>query len=294
MALRRPIVILSTPHKSILILGSQGQLGREFQKVLSEKKAAFFAPPKKELNISDVSQLKSSIDSLHPGIIINCAAYNLVDEAEENPAPAFAANGEAVSRLSSLCKERKIFLVHFSSDYVFPGRKQGAYTEEDRPGPVNVYGKSKLQGEEAVRKILNDFLIFRLSWVFGDGKQNFLYKLSQWRLKNQTIKISSDEISSPTFTEDIVLVVLSALDAGLKGLFHLTNGGQCSRFEWAQYYFRKMSFADTLTPVSLKSFSLKAKRPFFSVMSNEKISKALSTTIPTWQNAVDRFVNRSR
>ena len=167
------------------------------------------------------------------------------------------------------------------------------YTEEDAPHPLSVYGQSKLKGEEIVRKELEDFLIFRLSWLFGEDR-TFLYKLTQWAKDKKSIEVVDDEISVPTFTEDVVKVVLLALERGLKGTYHLANTGQCSRYEWAKYYFEEKGAAIEVCPVSSDRFPVKARRPRNSPMSNKKICDELNITIPSWQDAVDRFIASSR
>ncbi|MCK4825952.1 NAD(P)-dependent oxidoreductase, partial [bacterium] len=149
--------------KKILITGSSGQLGKEFQKILLERGVYFFAPEKAERDITNFRQVKELINRIKPTVIINCAAYNAVDEAEGKPELAYMVNSSAVENLAKLCKENNIFFIHYSSDYVFDGNKQDLYVEDDTPNPLNVYGKSKLSGEQVVSKILSDFLIFRVS-----------------------------------------------------------------------------------------------------------------------------------
>lgn len=276
--------------KTFLITGAEGQLAKSFQKILSKKRLKFCAPPEEELDITDFEKVKETIHKLKPDIIINCAAYNSVDEAETNSSIAFLVNSAAVENLAVTCKEADIFLVHYSSDYVFDGTKQDFYTEEDLTHPLNIYGESKLKGEEAIRKEFSKYLIFRLSWVFGNGSQSFLYKIYQWSKKNRILRISSDEASIPTYTEDIVNLTLMSLEEGLTGLYHLTSKGYASRYELAKYFVNKMGLKSLVIPVPMSTFVTKAKRPVFSCLSNEKISKALNITVPAWEKGVDRYV----
>lgn len=280
-------------NKRILILGSAGQLGKEFVKVLAEKDYKYVAPKEDESSITDFEQMKSLIDNIKPEIVINCAAYNAVDQAEIDPDIALLVNGQAVENLVVQCKDKNIFLVHFGSDYVFDGKKQNLYSEQDPVCPLNVYGKSKLAGEQAVIKHMKDYLVFRLSWVFGDGKQNFLYKLAGWAEKNPVLKISADEVSVPTYTSDVVDFTLLALDKMLCGLYHLTNSGYASRYELARYFVQQKKLFNILIPVSLNTFESKAERPFFTAMSNENLSKALGVEIPSWQDGVERYLEKS-
>jgi len=174
-----------------------------------------------------------------PDIVINCAAYNLVDKAEEDYITAYKTNALGVRNLAYLSNKLNAFFVHYSTDYVFDGTKEnGLYTEEDTPNPLNEYGKSKLTGERWIVEETENYLLFRVSWVYGRGKQNFIYKLIQWAKNNDYLKIAYDEISVPTSTRTIVEVTLKALDNGLTGLYHLTNSGYASRYEWAKKYLK--------------------------------------------------------
>jgi len=282
----------------ILLTGTSGQLAKEFQRILPERGLEFSAPLEEKLDISNFEQVKCAIEEIKPDVIINCAAYNLVDEAEEEPSLAFKVNSDAVGNLAVLCRRFNIFLVHFSTDYVFDGRKKEFYIEEDLVNPVNKYGESKLKGEELIKKHLNNFLILRLSWVIGEGRRNFLYKLFNWTKQKRILKISCDEVSVPTYVEDVVHTTLLSLKKGLKGLYHLTNSGYCSRYELAKYFVKKMGLDNILLPVPASSFILTgtgkamAKRPLFSAMSNGKISKELNISIPEWEDGVDRFIIR--
>jgi len=277
-------------HKKILILGANGQLGQEFVNILSDSKFNFVAPQEKDCDITDSNKLNAFITQEAPEIIINCAAYNAVDDAEANSDVADLINHRAVLNIAQICKEKQIFLVHYSSDYVFDGTKQQLYTEEDMVNPLNVYGKSKLAGEEAVKDNLSDYLIFRLSWVIGKGKQNFLYKLAGWAQNNKVLKISADEVSVPTFTNTVVDITLLALEEKLTGLYHLTNSGYASRYELAKAFIVGKKLDNLVVPVPMSTFTVKAARPLFSAMSNAKLSKALDVEIPTWQEALVKFI----
>lgn len=280
-------------NSKFLIIGSQGQLGKEFQTILSRRNLPFVAPAEADCNLTDPKQIAQIIRDTRPDTIVNCAAYNNVEKAEEEPEIAFKINTEAVADLSSICHSQGIFLIHFSSDYVFDGDKGSDYQEEDVPHPLNRYGESKLKGEENVRQIVPDqSLTFRLSWLFGPGQQNFLYKLSTWAKNTNSLKISSDEISVPTYTEDVVDTVLLALANGLRGLYHLTNTNKSSRYEWAKYYLKKKGYKGEIIPVPKSAFPSNVKRPLCSAMSNQKLATALGIHIPTWQNAVERFIKR--
>lgn len=181
-------------------------------------------------------------------------------------------------------------MIHYSTDYVFDGTKQDFYTEEDLPNPLSIYAKSKYAGEKFIKETLEHYLIFRVSWVYGKGKQNFLYKLNQWAATHSMLKIAVDEFSVPTSTRTIVEITLKALKQGLTGLYHLTNSGYASRYEWSKEYLKLKQVDKLIYPAYQSDFNLPAKRPKWSVMSNQKISKILNTDIPLWNEELKLMV----
>ena len=280
-----------------LITGAKGQLAKEFLNQLSDvrcQKSAIDvkAIDKESLDVSDSGAILRAVSHYRPDVIINCAAYNDVDKAEEDFDAASKVNTLGPKNLAYACKEHNALLVHYSTDYVFDGAREDLYKEEDEPSPINNYGKSKLQGEKFLIKETDNFLLFRVSWVFGEGKQNFLYKIREWAKTQRVIKISCDQISVPTYTEDIVRFTLKAIDEGLRGVFHLTNSGYASRYEVARYFAERLGLNNIVLPVGSDYFPTPAKRPYFSAMSNAKISKILKVHIPDWKDGVDRFLKR--
>ncbi|HNX91874.1 MAG TPA: dTDP-4-dehydrorhamnose reductase [Candidatus Omnitrophota bacterium] len=279
-------------NKKVLITGSSGQLAREFVRVLTEKKIDFIAPSEQDFDITDPEKIRKFIKEISPEVVINCAAYNLVDEAESKSDIAHAVNAKAPGDIASACAENGVFMVHYGSDYIFDGEKQDLYREADKPNPLNVYGKTKLEGEALVQEHTDKYLILRTSWVFGEGTQNFLHKLFKWSAASRILKVSADEVSVPTYTEDIADVTLRALEKGLTGVSHLTNSGYASRYELAKYFVEKMELDNIVVPVPMSEFPMKARRPKFAAMSNRNISTALKVAIPDWQDAVNRLVLR--
>ncbi len=278
--------------RKILIAGAGGQLGKEFVARLSSEGSDFVAPPEGEFNITNPTAAENMIKTHRPSVFINCAAFNAVDAAEDDPGIAMLVNRDSVGYMAEACRKHGVFFVHYSTDYVFDGAKQNLYLEEDPPAPVNVYGKSKYEGEQRAAEV-QDCLILRLSWVYGSGKQNFLYKLSQWAETNPVLKVSSDEASVPTYTEDIVTVTLRSLDRGLGGLYHLTNSGYASRYELARFYLKQRGLSNLVIPVPMDSFATRARRAPFLAMSNRKICADAAIEIPVWEDAVSRFVKKN-
>ncbi len=274
-----------------LITGKNGQLAREFIRRFEERSIDYSAPDESELDITKSGIVDAAVASLKPDVIINCAAFNLVDKAEAEPAAAFAVNAEGPKNLARAAAERKAILVHFGSDYVFDGLKEkGLYAEDDAPHPLNQYGRSKLAGEQHVLETPGRVLVLRLSWVFGAGKQNFIHKLTEWAKTSEYLKIACDEFSVPTSTRTVVDVSLKALDRGISGRYHLTNSGFCSRYEWAKAILGGLGIRKFIRPVSMDAFKLPAARPKFSAMDNSAIAGLLNVDIPEWDDAVRSFL----
>jgi len=284
---------MNVRHK-FLILGANGQLGKQFKIELRERGFTFEAPEERECDLTDSTGLEQTVKRLAPTVIINCAAYNAVEEAEKKPDLAYLVNGKAVENLAQVCGRNRVFLIHYSSDYVFDGQKKELYGEDDSTNPLNVYGKSKLAGEKAVQEQLRDFLLFRTSWVYGDGTQNFIHKLLLWAASNKELKLSDDEVSVPTSTKDLASVTLQALEEGLTGLFHLTNSGRASRYEWGKFVLEQLGRDNAVAPVPMNSFPSAVQRPAFTAMSNQAIEKALGIKIPSWQTACSNYLSVRR
>ena len=279
-----------------LITGRNGQLAKAFLRRLEAASAEYLAPEETRCNITNASDVREVVGSFRPRVIINCAAYNQVDRAEQEPGVAFAVNADGPRILAEAARDQGAFLVHFGSDYVFDGEKEsGLYLETDVPNPLNAYGRSKGAGELAVRTVLPDrSVVFRLSWVFGDGTQNFVAKLLEWARVQDHLRIACDEVSVPTWTETVAEVTLAGLDQGITGLYHLTNSGYCSRYEWAKAILRQQGIGKFVKQVSTDMFNLPAKRPKFSAMSNRMVSDAMHIQLPSWEEAVERFLKEER
>jgi len=272
-----------------LITGASGQLARAFTRRLQQDGIPHAAPPETELDITAPDDVTQQLDDLGPDVILNCAACNAVDAIERDDRVALAVNRDAVATLAAEAASRGILLVHFSTDYVFDGAAGRCYTETDRPAPLNAYGRSKLLGEQAAAQAGCDLLLLRTSWVYGDGTQNFFHKLLQWARQRTELEVVNDEISVPTFTQDIVSATLDAIDTGLRGLYHLTNTGYASRYEAARLYLELLGRETPIRPVPSSRFPSPIKRPAFSALNNSRLTAALAHPIPTWQDAMARF-----
>lgn len=275
----------------ILITGANGQLATEFRRYFEASGTRkVTALSRKELDISDYGSVSEAFSAHNPSVVINCAAYNLVDRAEDDREAAFAVNATGAGNIAALCRKNGAFFVHYSTDYVFDGTKENYYSETDNTYPLNVYGESKLSGELMLARETDNFLLFRVSWVFGPGTANFLYKLGEWAKEREVLKIVCNQVSVPTYTGDIVKYSVAAIEKGIKGVYHLPNSGYASRYEVARYYIERLGLRRTVLPVDSNFFDERARRPYFSAMSNKKLSMELGVEIPKWTDAVDRFV----
>lgn len=273
----------------ILLTGADGQLGQAFIQELTRRGIAYAGTDIKTCDITSADQVAALLDVQRPTVLINCAAYNLVDDAEQKRDLAFAVNAGAVAVLTKAAGERGIQFVHYSTDYVFDGTKYELYTEDDKPAPLNVYGQSKYEGEQIACGLAGS-LVFRTSWVYGDGKQSFLYKVAEWAQKNKVLRISADEVSVPTSAHDLVLGTLAALEQKMQGLYHLTSSGYASRYELARYFLKGIGYEGLVIPVPLDYFKPKVARPLFSAMTNKRFCVDAQMDIPHWHCGVDTYI----
>jgi dTDP-4-dehydrorhamnose reductase len=271
-----------------LITGAKGQLAREFIRKLEGKNVYYF--DREKLDISDERNLREAIDYVKPDIFINCAAYNNVDLAESEKEKSFSINSSALKNIALFSYKYKTKIIHFSTDYVFDGNRTELYRESDIPNPINTYGRSKLEGEKNLKSNYENYIIFRVSWVYGEGKQNFIYKLMNWAKNYKKLRISTDEVSVPNSTSFIVNIVLKAIDNDLKGLWHLASFGYVSRYEWAKKVFEILKIDIEMEKAKQNDFNLPAKRPPFSAISNDNIRNVLGVDIKRWDEYLYDFL----
>ncbi len=275
-----------------LITGAQGQLGSAFVRLFRKQDIPFAAPLRHQLDITNEQQVRSVVQETVPDVIINCAAYNQVDQAESEPERAFAANAIAPAALAAAAAGVGARLVHYSTDYVFDGLSQRPYDEGDACHPLNVYGASKREGETAVLNANVECLLLRVSWVFGQGGHSFFHKLLQWSQTGKDLRIVDDQVSVPTYTEDIVHFTMLALEQRLTGCWHLSASGSASRYESACTFMEAIGKISQVQPVHADAFESAAERPAYSVMSNQRLMQALQQEIPDWKSGVQRFAEQ--
>jgi dTDP-4-dehydrorhamnose reductase len=278
----------------ILVTGARGQLGRDISELCISRKISCIAADSKVLDINDKTKVRDIITSQKPDIIINCAAYNAVDLAENEWEKAFLVNGVGVRNLALAANKCGSILVHYSSDYVFDGKTSRPYTVVDQPGPVSRYGESKLLGENNVRDLCDRYYLIRTAWVFGKGNTtNFAGKVLEWSRGKQEISVVDDQVSSPTYTHDLARATLDLVSTDSFGLYHITNSGSCSRYEWARFILDTTGWKGKLIRAKSQDFKTPAKRPEYSVLDNFGTKQALGYDLPGWEDATMRYLHET-
>ena len=279
----------------ILLIGSNGQLGNDFQKLFYKKNIKYTATDYKELNIVNSTDLeeffKENGNFTH---IINCAAYNDVDKAENEIEQCFKVNDEAPLIISRYAKKMEAIFVTYSTDFIFDGRKKSPYLEEDIISPLSVYGKSKSNMEEKILKEYKKVLVIRTSWLFGIGGNNFNKQIINWSKLRDSLNIVDDQVSAPTYSADLAEFSWKLIQTEKYGLYHITNSGEASKYEQAKYVLEKIGWEGKLNRAKTADFNLPAKRPEYSKLSSEKVEKLLGEKIPTWQSGIDRFLEEMK
>ena len=277
--------------------GAGGMLGHALQRALTVRGACFVAPGERDFDITDsdvvrrrVKEFAATLASGQTGALLNAAAYTNVEQAEDEPEIACRVNEEGPRILAQAARDAGLAFVHVSTDFVFDGTKRGAYTESDQPNPLSVYGASKLAGEAAVMDADPDALVVRTAWAFGEHGVSFPAKIINAARMRPTISVVTDEIGSPTYTADLAAGILSLLDAGATGLFHLAGSGSCNRFDLARETLDLAGLGSVeLEPVTSDCFPSKAARPMNSVLDCSKAA-ALGVVMPDWRDALARFI----
>lgn len=278
----------------ILLTGSNGQLGHDFQKLFSNSNIKYISTDYQELNIIDNNELenffKNNNDFTH---IINCVGYNDVDEAQ-NGDKTFLLNEKAPQKIAEFAKKMNAIFVTYSTDFVFDGRKNIPYIEEDIPNPLSKYGISKHEGEKMVLDTWRKSFVIRTSWLFGIGGNNFNKQVLNWSKTRDKLNIVDDQVSAPTYSMDLAEFSWKLIQTEKFGLYHITNDGIASKYDQAKYVLEKIGWKGTLGRAKTADFNLPAKRPAYSKLDSSKVEKLLGEKIPTWQSGIDRFLEEMK
>ena len=282
----------------ILITGAKGQLGQEIRKKKDLlKEAEFYFTDIDELDISNEKEVSDIIRRISPSWLVNCAAYTAVDRAEKEPAEAFAINASAVSNIVTAAKYAgDMKLIHISSDFVFDGKRQTPYTEDNTTGALSVYGKSKQKGEEYALSY-PPATVIRTSWLYSEFGSNFVKTILRLSAERDEINVINDQAGSPTWAADLATAVIKIISDSeenennyIPGLYHYSNEGSCSWHEFAEEIKRIQMSDLKINAVSTAEYPLPAKRPAYSVLCSDKIKKIYNIDIPYWKKSLEKCI----
>lgn len=282
----------------IWLIGNKGMLGTDVERKLKAN-GLEYAASDVNVDITDINNLKNYSKNKKIDWIINCSAYTAVDKAEEETEKAFKINADGVGNIARVAKDKNAKLIHLSTDYVFDGKKSEEYTEDDGTGPIGVYGKSKLKGEENILHTLPEHFIFRISWLYGHHGANFVHTMLRLFGERDEVRVVNDQWGSPTFAEDVADLIIKIVkeNSAAYGIYHFTNGGRTNWYEFTREILRLAKEKDLIkndikiTPVSTAEYPTKAKRPANSCMSKTKIEKTLGVKIRPWQESLKEFIS---
>lgn len=275
----------------ILITGSNGQLGREIVNQLNNSEHDIIATTSKSFDIRNRELLIQIFKKYNPEVVINCASYTAVDdcEVEENYKIAYQINVEAVKYLAIECEKYNSKLIHFSTDYVFDGLGNIPLKETHKRNPINKYGQTKMLSEDAAMKYCSRYFILRTSWLYGDGN-NFVKTMLKLVENNSELNVVGDQIGSPTYTKDLTWVILKLMETDLYGVYHGTNQGECSWYEFAKEIFRIKGVKVKVNKVTSEEYVRQAKRPKYSTLDNNNLREVGLDLFRPWKEALKDYL----
>ena len=281
----------------IVVTGAAGQLGQSLQHVAHKfTDIEWVFCDSATLDITDASSIQELFLQKKPNYCINAAAYTAVDKAESEPEKAYLINATGPENLAKICAEFGTTLIHISTDFVFDGTQTTPYVETDSTAPLGVYGASKLAGELAIQQHGNAYYIIRTSWVYSPFGNNFMKTMLRLAAERDSLSIVNDQIGTPTNALDLAAVIIeliqkdSAMEVHPFGIYHYSNEGQCSWYDFAKAIFEKNSITITVLPITTDQFPTPARRPAYSILSKSKIKKVFNIQITDWQTALNKFI----
>nr|WP_302169230.1 dTDP-4-dehydrorhamnose reductase [uncultured Romboutsia sp.] len=277
---------------NILVTGSTGQLGSDVVKELLKRGYSTLSPNRSELNLCSEDNIRNYILNSNCEAIVHCAAYTQVDKAEDEKDLCIKINATATKHIAKCAKILDIPMIYISTDYVFDGTKDGKYTENDETNPINIYGESKLAGEKYVQEILDKYYIVRTSWVFNINGKNFIETMLRLSKANNQLSIVNDQIGSPTYTKDLSRLLVDMLETSKYGLYHATNEGYCSWYEFADTIFKLANINIDIKAINSNEYASRAKRPLNSKLSKDKLIEYGFKPLPHWEDALKDYLIR--
>ena len=274
--------------KKILIIGANGQLGNEFRELAKTYPYQFFFYDVAEMDIANKELVERGLSELKPDYLINCAAYTAVDKAEVDKETAFSINADAVKYLAQACTANDVKFIHISTDYVFSGNGNEPYKENDVLDPVNVYGESKLKGEEEAIAGNKDVIIIRTAWVYSTYGNNFVKTMLRLMKLKPEINVVADQVGSPTYAHDLAEVIMQIINSKkwVQGIYHFTNEGVISWFDFASEIKNQSSLTCKVNAISTEQYPTPAKRPTYSVLDKTKIQQTFGIKLKNWRDSL--------
>ncbi len=274
----------------VLITGAKGQLGSELTKLLKSQNYAVYGFGREELDVTDIDNVKKTFNQVMPDIVIHTAAFTKVDEAESFMDKAFLVNSFGTRNIAVISQSICAKLVYISTDYVFDGTSKVPYNEFDLTNPMNIYGKSKVEGEHFVQNLHSKYFIVRTSWVYGDEGNNFVKTMIQLAKEGKEIKVVKDQIGCPTYAVDLAECISSLIRTEKFGIYHVSNSGHCSWYEFASAIFNELNYEIKLSPCVTSDFPRPAHRPGLSILDHTALRINGFKSMRHWQEALREFL----
>lgn len=274
----------------VLVTGVKGQLGFDVVNELTGRGMEAIGVDIEEMDITDAASVDKVIKEASPDAVIHCAAYTAVDAAEDNEELCRKVNVDGTRNIAKVCRELDIKMIYISTDYVFGGQGERPWEPDDERAPQSVYGQTKYEGELAVQELLEKYFIVRIAWVFGINGKNFVKTMLNLSKTHDTLTVVNDQFGSPTYTYDLAKLLVDMVQTDKYGVYHATNEGICSWYEFACEIFREAGVPMKVLPVSTAEYGAKATRPNNSRMSKDKLTESGFDRLPTWQDALKRYL----
>jgi len=274
----------------VLVTGVKGQLGHDVMNELAKRGLDSVGVDIDEMDVTDRTSVGKVIRETAPDAVIHCAAYTAVDAAEENEELCRRVNAGGPRNIAEVCRELDIKMLYISTDYVFSGEGERPWEPDDERAPQSVYGRTKCEGETAVQELLEKYFIVRIAWAFGVNGNNFVKTMLKLSANHDTIRVVSDQYGSPTYTYDLARLLVDMILTEKYGVYHATNEGICSWYEFACAIFKEAGISVNVVPVTTKEYGARAKRPANSRMSKEKLTQNGFERLPSWQDALKRYL----